>query len=330
MAFWLSLHVPYACRHAGACCSSGWPIPLERDREPAVARAIATHRINVPDRWLLPIVDQPGDIAGILARRDERCVFHQDQRCAVHAEIGHEALPSACQHFPRVCLLDDRGIFVTLSHYCPTAAALLASHEGAIRIVEGPEPVPGRTPEGLDARGTWPPLLAPGVLMDLESYTRWESHLVDWLGGPRNPNGEWAPADVLSMLAGQAQSLAAWRPGHRTLADTIGDLGRAVPARVETAPNWHAHAIPINRLLAAHAFASWTAYQSDGVVTQVERLRTVLDILRVEADGVCRRDAGPLTGARLLEAIRQVDLRLRHVPDPNRTKDKTEPHVCDT
>ena len=106
----------------------------------------------------------------------------------------------------------------------------------------------------------------------------------------------------------------------------MSDLARDLPPRVETASDWHAHAIPINRLLAAHAFASWSAYQSDGVVTQVERLRGVLHILRVEADGICRRDDGPLTGAGLLEAIRQTDLRLRHVVDSCRTKN----HVRDT
>jgi hypothetical protein len=156
--------------------------------------------------------------------------------------------------------------------------------------------------------------------MDLVSYSLWESHLVDWLGGPRNPDGEWAPAEVLSMLVVQAQTLAVWRPGHGTLANAIGDLARQAPARIDADARWHAAAVPINRFLAAHAFASWTAYQADGVVAQVNRLQHVLDVLRIEADRVCCRDGGGLTDARLLEAVRHTDLRLRHVVDSSSTK----------
>ena len=312
MAFWLSLHVRYACRHAGACCSSGWPVPLERERDQAVARAVTTRQIRVRSPWLWPVADRATDVAGVLAQRRGRCVFRQHERCAIHAQIGHEALPIACQHFPRVCLIDDRGVFVTLSHYCPTAAGMLLSDEGPIRIVEGPEPVPGAAPEGLDARGAWPPLLAPGVLMDLESYSLWESHVVDWLGGVRNPRGEWAPHEVLSLLTAQARRVASWRPGGRSLPDAIRDLGRDSPSRDEQHATWRAHIVAVNRLLAAHAFASWTAYQADGVVAQVQRLHGVLETLHVEADRVCRRDDRPLTESRLLEAIRQTDLRLRH------------------
>jgi hypothetical protein len=312
VAFWLSLHVDYACQHAGACCSAGWPIPLERDRRAVVARAIATGRIRVAEPWLLAAADQPSDADGVLAHRDGRCVFHRDQRCLIHAHLGHAALPTACQHFPRICLLDDRGVFVTLSHYCPTAAALLTSYDGPVRIVEGPDPVPGRIPEGLDARGTWPPLLAPGVLMDLPSYALWESHLIDWFGGVRNPHGEWGPHEVLSLLMPQARTLASWRPGRRTLAEAVRDFDRESPHRCDGEPFWRTYAVPINRLLAGHAFASWTAYQADGIVILIKHLQTVLDVLSVEMDGVCRRDGGPVTEARVLDAIRQTDWRLRH------------------
>ena len=30
--YWLSMHVPYHCRHIGVCCTSGWDIPIERAR----------------------------------------------------------------------------------------------------------------------------------------------------------------------------------------------------------------------------------------------------------------------------------------------------------
>ena len=45
--------------------------------------------------------------------------------CAIQRQMGHDQLPSACRHFPRVVVLDPRGTFITLSHVCPTAARML-------------------------------------------------------------------------------------------------------------------------------------------------------------------------------------------------------------
>lgn len=366
LAFWLSLHVSYACRHAGACCSSGWPIPLERDRVPAIVRAIAAGQIVVPDRWLLPVIAQPPEIAGILTESQRRCVFHQRlrsqsdtrpappaHRCAVQSVLGHDAIPIACQHFPRVCLIDDRGVSVTLSHYCPTAASLLDSYEGPVEIVEGPEPMPSGEPEGLDARGAWPPLLAPNVLMDLAAYTQWEAHLISWLGGGRNPDGEWAPEDVLHMLDGHARRLASWRPGDRPLAEAIDRLASDRPTAIgapdwdreqrlrtaaiaslppsqewdgevddlphvwsrDLADAWHRQARIVNRFLAAHAFAAWNAYQADGLVTGMRLLQLTLAVLRGESARVPPLEGGELTRDRLRHAIRQTDRLLIHLVD---------------
>lgn len=351
MAFWLSFHVSYTCRHAGACCSSGWPIPLERDRVPAIAQAIAAGQIAVEEPWLLPVVSQPADVAGLLTEFHGRCVFHQSQRCSIQSVLDHRAIPVACQHFPRVCLIDDRGVSVTLSHYCPTAASLLDSYEGPLEIVEGPEPVPGGEPEGLDARGAWPPLLATNVLMDLAAYTQWEAHLISWLGGERNPDGQWAPEDVLQLLDLQARRLATWRPGDQPLAEAIHGLEPDTPAasrppdwvqeqrlraaaiaalpppqewdgEVNDLPDiwsrdmadaWRAHARIVNRFLAAHAFAAWSAYQAEGLVPQIRALGLVLAALRHQTVHLCQRAGGPLTRRRLLDAVRQTDRLLRHL-----------------
>ena len=34
--FWLNFQLPYACRHSGVCCTSGWPIPVEKRGVPAI------------------------------------------------------------------------------------------------------------------------------------------------------------------------------------------------------------------------------------------------------------------------------------------------------
>lgn len=102
------------------------------------------------------------------------CVFHGDG-CSVY-----EQRPLSCMHFPYVCMIDPRGVHVTLSHYCPTAAAMLFEHEGPIEVVEGPSPVPLlELPEGLDARESLPPLdvNAPGGrprLLSWEEFSQWE------------------------------------------------------------------------------------------------------------------------------------------------------------
>lgn len=233
MPRWLSAHAPYACRHRGVCCGAGWPLPVERDVVAPIDEALTAGRVRTADgdpRWVTPHAAAPPGLAGVLRLLpDGHCVFHQPPRpgapraCAVHGALGHARLPAACQHFPRVCLIDGRGVHVTLSHACPTAAGLLAADEEALAIVEGPPPVPGRdVPEGLDARDALPPLLAPGVLMDLAGFDAWERHLVQALAGPA-PLGRSA-ADALARLARHAVALRAWRPGTIPLAEAVAAL----------------------------------------------------------------------------------------------------------
>ncbi len=77
-----------------------------------------------------PFIERPAhdttEAPALLATAHGRCVFHDPAgRCAIHSALGHDALPVACRQFPRVSVTDPRGVSVTLSHYCPTAAALL-------------------------------------------------------------------------------------------------------------------------------------------------------------------------------------------------------------
>ena len=155
--FWLNFHLPYACRHSGACCTAGWPIPVEPERAVLIK----------PGQWLDAGDTLPRDASGV-------CVFHQD-RCTVY-----EHRPLSCVHFPYVCMIDPRGVHVTLSHYCPTAAALLFEHDGPIEVVEGPSPVPLLDiPEGLDARESLPPVDTRSEkprLLSWEEFSQWERH----------------------------------------------------------------------------------------------------------------------------------------------------------
>jgi hypothetical protein len=215
--YWLSMHVPYACRHSGVCCSSGWTIPIEHTRTGPVAM------LRADGSWLLPAPDAPPDVAGTIAvTGDGHCVFHRDG-CEIQRAYGHQALPTACRHFPREVLIDGRGASVTLSHYCPTALDLLVDHVGPVTIVPGPPAVPTGDPEGLDAREVLPPLLTDGVLMDLDGYAAWEAHMVRVLTAEEGGT----PEQTLETLEDDLAIVQRWRPGRRSLADEISRLAMA-------------------------------------------------------------------------------------------------------
>jgi hypothetical protein len=296
--FWLSFHAPYACRHSGACCSSGWDIGIETVRVPAVSRALAEGRLQAPVEWHRAVAGAPDEVAGTLVTERGHCVFHQAPGCAIHGSLGHTALPSACQHFPRIALLDSRGVFVTLSHYCPTAASLLFDESGPVAIVEGPPALPnGDVPEGLDARAALPPLETPRRLMGWGDYAAWEGRAVNLLMTASSPQS------ALDMLDPRAPV-----PSDDTLLDRLRD---AVPPPYSWTP--FPASVPVDgecsvvvaRYLAAHAFASWTAYQGNGLRCTVLYLRLVLAVLKSELG----------RGHSLREAIRQADLVLRHLAD---------------
>lgn len=220
----LSFHCGYVCRHAGACCTSGWPIPIERTPATVLDTAIGMGRLRAPVAWLRAAAGQPVDVAGVLATHAGACIFYDRGAvcgCQIQTALGHDALPTACQHFPRRYLLDDRGAALSLSHYCPTAAWRLfdATDEASIGHV-----TVAATPEGFDARGTWPPLLRPGVLMDFAGYDAWEAHLVETLAGRATVSRRHSPERTLARLAADARQLAAWQPGVRLLADEIAAL----------------------------------------------------------------------------------------------------------
>ena len=238
----LSIHADYGCRHAGACCSSGWEIPVEPETEDRLRAALRSGslRLDVPHdtpegECFRRVTGLPHG-ARVLLRTDPtgRCVFFNPSRgpcglCAVHGGLGEDALPSSCRHFPRVVTLSPLGVSVTLSHYCPTAAGMLFrpviprdaglpgpegsagppnADDPALRIVDAPPAFPAAWPyEGLDARDALPPLLRPGVLMDWPSLERWERFAVSVLA-----EDERAPEAALDVLEAVAEDARRWTP----------------------------------------------------------------------------------------------------------------------
>ena len=251
--YWLNFHLPYACRHSGECCKAGWPIPVEPDR----AVLIRKHAPFTGD-----VLPQGSNGA---------CAFYNGD-CTVY-----EHRPLSCVHFPYLCLIDARGVHVTLSHYCPTAAGLLFEDLGPIEIVEGPSPVPGlEIPEGLDARESLPPLAE----------------------SPPSPKSQ-APRPRLMSF----DEFSDWERNElRTLA--------AMAGRSEFAP-------VIERYLAARLFASWAAYLGDGTTAVRQAVHAAHAVLQEEMADGSRDAGRPIDAGLLTQAIRRADLRLVHAVSPS-------------
>lgn len=282
----LTIHAGYRCRHSGACCRAGWPIPFSADEFVTASR--------------LPLAgdkftrDEQGCIVAA-KRADGACGFLEPSTlCTIHRLGSAAALPVSCRMFPRVVLHDARGTFISLSHFCPTAASMLCSGPDEVAIVEAPAALVGTGElEGLDARGAWPPLLRQGVLMDFESYGAWEAHAIALL-----TRGDRAAADAVAVLEDTTARIARWSPGAAPLLDAVdrafADAGQATT----TAAGDRA----INRWLAARLFANWIAYQRDGLTAIVRYLGACLDTFNAEIAKDGNR----------LQAIRRSDLAILH------------------
>jgi len=315
---WLNFHVNYACRHSGACCSSGWPIPVERVKKAGIDAAISANDIPLGvTPWLVESGDVPEDFAGLLALRDNgHCVFFEagGPGCAIHS-----TKPAACVHFPYVCLIDPRGIRVTLSHYCPTAAAMLFEHRGPIEVVEGPSPVSDlEILEGLDARESLPPTFAeatvgkPAGEEDADRLMSWDEF------------SEWEKAEIARSQINELQADDVMLFDHARAAVPPPYSWAEAPAGFESAwwslvaPRWPHFDEVLQRYAAAKVFASWAAYQDDGLAAIRRVARIAAAVVRIETARQCMQAGQPLDPYLMAQAIRQSDLLLVHYADPER------------
>jgi hypothetical protein len=351
----LSIHADYRCRHSGHCCSTNWDVPVEVPIYKSLTDALASGRLKMASgtEGLSPFIlgsDLPEEAAAMFERTDDgRCVFleRSSHLCIVHRDLGESALAATCRHFPRVAIHDRRGTFVTLSHFCPTAASMLFRDDVPVQIVEEPPAFPPADYEGLEVTDEdLPPLLHPHMLMDLDGYSAWERHMVQ-----RCADISRRPESILATLRRDAAIVAQWKPGAATLSEAVSELPpdfleappetrlaaslelfheamTAVPEQFRPDPDedglaeayaswvraeWPGFRAPVNRYIAAKAFASWTAYQGRGVATIVRGIEAAVALVRVEAARRCRDAGNPLDADLLLEAFRSADFTLNHL-----------------
>ncbi|MDQ3420176.1 MAG: hypothetical protein M3541_15620 [Acidobacteriota bacterium] len=336
----LSIHAGYRCRHSGACCHASWDIEVE----PHILDAVATRRVIAVSSTPTPFVPGAEDPAAMsLARTTEGwCGFRHHQRCSLQRAGGEEMLPSACRHFPRVFLRDGRGTMVTLSHYCPTAAALLLADGRPLTVVDAAPPLALSEPvEGLDARDALPPLVRPGLLADLQGYAAWEEAALaefatapsvdvalDRIAAATEQIRQWTPQHgrlVIAVSSAFATASTSNRSGDDGLSEGFGAVREVtgphplLDVDADFANDWttlHSHSAdvlrrPIANYMAACTFGNWTAYRGQGLRTVLAWLRGCYDVLRVQLMRHARA-AGGINREVMIESFRMSDFIIVH------------------
>lgn len=344
----LDVHATWRCRHAGACCGAGWSIPIEG---PAFEHVrLHLHRPADAQPYFVTGPAMPEGAAALLATAsDGACVFYDGRLCAIHRDLGPASMPVACQQFPRISLRDPRGTFVTLSHFCPTAAGLLLDAAGTLDVVRAPASLAvGDTLEGLDATQELPPLLRPGLLTDIEGYIAWEQEALRVLACE-----DYSAEGALDRIEAATRWMLTWRPDEDSLSDCARHAFRVDPSRPDSstwrtpddrrrfelargsvprglaAPPvpanfeadwdatpawWKDFSLAARRFVAAHLFANWVAYHGSSLLTIVGVLKIGLSVLRVEA-ARAQGAIGMMPEKRFIEAVRNADLLLVHLSD---------------
>ena len=344
----LAMHAGYRCRHAGVCCTEDWTIPVDAARHAQLTQALGDRRLQPEQRagrYFLPLAHS-GE-AAVLARIGRSCAFFEPGRgrlCAVHRTFGHDAIPTACQHFPRVVTMDPRGMFVSLSHVCPTAGSLLHEpHADPFAIVNAGAVIgDNRTWAGLDATGALPPQVNEGALWDWEGLSAWESCVLGCLGLEQ-------PEAALAAAAHAAARLSDWSPARGRLADCVDrafeDAPRArAPIDVvrldasareaagsaraidpvthgrfaSTESAWRTFAPQVARYVAARTVASEVAYHALDARALSRWLDTTYAVLRVEVARLGTDDGRALQPAAISAAAAGADRLLVHGIDAAR------------
>jgi hypothetical protein len=346
--FCLTLHAGYRCRHSGECCRN-WTVAAE----PHVRAAVETRQIRrrgFAGALFVPAANHEEN-CNVARDADGSCVFFDRERgrmCVIHESAGPEALPTACRHFPRMILRDARGVFISLSHFCPTAAALLLDRD-PLQVVEAVPPLELQEPmEGLNALGALPPLVRPGVLSDLEGYAAWERACLAVFARP-----DLGSQEALDHVADATEHVRRWRPGTCSLSEQVDAAFREARHERGADPLAHDRALrtlrslsnadarddlqdidgfdvhwrrlfgrapeqfdrAMKNFLAARVFGNWIAYQGRGLRSIVEWLRTCAAAARHQAlrKALAVHSAPPVQ--EMVDAFRVSDLLLLHVID---------------
>jgi hypothetical protein len=237
-----------------------------------------------------------------------------------------------------VCVLEPGTVSVSLSHYCPTAAALLFREDAGLALVERPQAFPPSRPfEGLDAREAYSPFLRPGVLLGFDGLRAFEERSVAVL----------AEGDVwraLDRIDAAAKELRRWTKAAGSVPDVVrasfadppstssrpqaDDPGKVLIASLTKGvpcapglPVFHTVGpdippeadLPLRRYLASRLIAGWIMFQAPDLAAVPRYLRLCLNTVLLFAAAPGQGGSHPV---RWKEAIRNSDLWILHHCDP--------------
>lgn len=342
----LSFHSQYKCQNTGVCCSSGWEVAVEDDVESRLTTEMAQGLGPLPNgsAGFQAMQGPPAGCSSSLRLVGETgaCWFRDEpaRACAVHRNYGEGALPSACRQFPRSSVLEADCVSVSLSHYCPTAAGLLFGGSPDFRVVREPPAFPSDWPfEGLDARGAYPPLLRPGVLLGFDGLRVFEDRAVAVLS--REPL--WA---ALATIGAAVESARAWTADAGPLREVVAESfaredGRSTgepratdPRPVLLAaltegtrpsvglPDFKTDSpavsgladLALRKYLASRLIAAWIMFQGNDLRSVARYLRLCLDTAFLFCSAHAAEDS---EASRWKEAVRNADLWILHYCDPD-------------
>ena len=116
------------------------------------------------------------------------------------------------------------------------------------------------------------------------------------------------PECAVRVLDEATEGVAGWTPGGEPLAAAVRRaFAQAGARRRRSAGRWGSLAPAVNRFLAAHAFASWAAYDPDGLRSIVSAVGRALDVLTRHVE-----DSGSITRETVTGAMGRTDWELRH------------------
>ena len=262
----------HSAMHVGAALSTGGRCPKERPPSSACARtALRVLRVR---RGTL-VRDSSGARPGRAAERLPSVPARGRPRCARHAHLA-------------VALLSVRRRAASV----PSRPAI---------IIAPPNVDLGGALDGLDARDALPPLLQPGMLMDLEGYAAWESRALDLLA-----RGDVNASQAIATIAAATRALEGWgsmtsrarasiaiqlrrrRPDEdlRRNCDRVELARSSVPRGLRRATVAHDVSSTrtasrllddfdhvVRNYLAARLFGNWIAYHGRGLQAVVEYVR---------------------------------------------------------
>lgn len=182
------LHFPleqnYKCTSCGKCCNAQWRIGVTPEQKEVIEKTQAFQKA-VKDGFQPLVVRE--DKFELNRDSEGHCFFHKNELCAIHAEVGPQAKPAACNLYPFQLVATPDGYFVSLSFSCPAVVAGVGGDSSDHReeLQQIVESAPHFFPPDIQAGGDI--TISEEFQVPWTSYLIWETDLIDSLRHANTP-----------------------------------------------------------------------------------------------------------------------------------------------